>query len=76
MQFLILGGACGFEGITNEYLRHFSRYPCVHLTHLFNHCFRHEMKKKNHKLAETRQSPNIFLKFISDQPVVHNGKTI
>jgi hypothetical protein len=32
--------ACGLDGIPNECLRHLPRGPLVHLTHLFNHCFR------------------------------------
>jgi hypothetical protein len=31
--------ACGFDGISNECLRHLPRRPLVYLTHLFNHCF-------------------------------------
>jgi hypothetical protein len=75
MQSPKLGNACGFGGIPSEYLRHFSGSPFVHLTLLFNHCFRHE-RKKNHKPAETRQRPKMFTKFIFDQPLAHNGKTI
>jgi len=30
----------GTDGIPNECLRHLPRRPLVHLTHLFNHCFR------------------------------------
>jgi len=37
---LKLEKACGLDGIPNEYLRHLPRRPLVHLTHLFNHCFR------------------------------------
>jgi hypothetical protein len=32
-----LGKARGFDGIPNECVRHFSRRPHLHLTHLFNH---------------------------------------
>jgi hypothetical protein len=31
---------CGIYGIPNECLRHLPRRSLVHLTHLFNHCFR------------------------------------
>jgi hypothetical protein len=31
---------CGSDGIPNECHRHLRRRPLVHLTHLFNHCFR------------------------------------
>ncbi|PNF26942.1 hypothetical protein B7P43_G14042 [Cryptotermes secundus] len=37
---LKLKKACGIDGIPNECLRHLPRRPLVHLTHLFNHCFR------------------------------------
>ncbi|PNF15438.1 hypothetical protein B7P43_G18173, partial [Cryptotermes secundus] len=37
---LKLRKACGIDGIPNECLRHLPRRPLVHLTHLFNHCFR------------------------------------
>jgi hypothetical protein len=36
---LTLRKTCGLDGISNECLRHLSRTPLVHLTHLFNHCF-------------------------------------
>jgi uncharacterized protein YlaI len=32
--------ACGIDGIQNGCLRHLQRRPLVHLTHLFNNCFR------------------------------------
>jgi hypothetical protein len=32
--------ACGIDDIPNECLRNLPRRPLVHLTHLFNHCFR------------------------------------
>jgi hypothetical protein len=32
--------ACGLDDFQNECLRHLPRRPLVHLTHLFNHCFR------------------------------------
>jgi hypothetical protein len=35
---LKLKKACGIDGIPNECLRHLSRRPLVHLTHLINHC--------------------------------------
>jgi hypothetical protein len=34
---LKLNKACGIDGIPNECLRHLSRRPLVHLTHLINH---------------------------------------
>jgi len=37
---LKFGKACGLEDIPNECLGHLPRRPLVHLTHLFNHCFR------------------------------------
>jgi hypothetical protein len=37
---LKLKEACGIDGIPNECIRHLPRRPLVHLTHLFNHCFR------------------------------------
>jgi hypothetical protein len=37
---LKLKKACGIDGIPNECLRHLPRRPLVHLTHLFNNCFR------------------------------------
>jgi hypothetical protein len=37
---LKLRKACGIDGIPNECLSHLPRRPLVHLTHLFNHCFR------------------------------------
>jgi hypothetical protein len=37
---LKLRKACGIDGIPKDCLRHLSRSPLVHLTHLFNHCFR------------------------------------
>jgi hypothetical protein len=37
---LTLRKACGLDDIPNECLRHLSRRPLVHLTHLFNHCLR------------------------------------
>jgi hypothetical protein len=40
IESLRLRKAYGFDGIPNEYLRHLSRKPLVHLTHLFNHCMR------------------------------------
>jgi hypothetical protein len=40
IRFLKLGKGCGFDGIPNECLRHLPRRPLVHLTLLFNHCFR------------------------------------
>jgi hypothetical protein len=40
IQSLKLRKACGFDGIRNECLRHLPREPLVHLSHLFNHCFR------------------------------------
>jgi hypothetical protein len=35
-----LGKACNFYGIPHECLRHEPKRRFVHLTHLFNHCFR------------------------------------
>jgi hypothetical protein len=40
IETLKLRKACGFDGIPNECLRHLPRRTLVHLTHLFNHCFR------------------------------------
>jgi hypothetical protein len=37
---LKLGKACGLDGIPNGFFRYLPRRPLVHLTHLFNHCFR------------------------------------
>jgi hypothetical protein len=37
---LKLRKACGIDGIPNECLRHLTRRPFVHLTHLNNHCIR------------------------------------
>jgi hypothetical protein len=39
IQSLKLGKACGFDGISNEYLRHLQRH-LLYLTHLFDHCLR------------------------------------
>jgi hypothetical protein len=39
LQTLIERKSCRIDGIPNECLRHLSRWPLVHLTHLFNHCF-------------------------------------
>jgi hypothetical protein len=35
---LKLAMANGFGGISNQYLRHFPRWPIVHVTRLFSHC--------------------------------------
>jgi hypothetical protein len=40
LQHLKFGKACGLDGIPYECLRHLPRRPLVHLTGLFNHCFR------------------------------------
>jgi hypothetical protein len=40
IQYLNLGETCGLDGIPHEYLWHLPRKPLVHLTYLFNHCFR------------------------------------
>jgi hypothetical protein len=37
---LQLKEACGIDDIPNECLRHLSRRPLVHLTHLLSHCIR------------------------------------
>jgi len=44
--------ACGTGGIPNEYFRHLSRRLLVHLTHLFNHCFRLSYVSTSWKEAE------------------------
>jgi hypothetical protein len=44
--------ACGTGGIPNEYFRHLSRRLLVHLTHLFNHCFRSSNFPSSWKGAE------------------------
>jgi hypothetical protein len=38
IETLKLKKACGFDGISNDCLRHLPRRPLVHLTNLFNHC--------------------------------------
>jgi hypothetical protein len=45
-----------FGGIPNECLRHLPRRPLVHLTHLFNHCFR-----LSHFLAPWKETKIITL---------------
>jgi len=37
---LYLGKTCGLDGIPKECLRHLPKRPLIHLTHLFNQCFR------------------------------------
>jgi hypothetical protein len=37
---LKLNKACGIDGIPNEYHKHLSRRPLVHLAHSINHCIR------------------------------------
>jgi hypothetical protein len=51
--------ACGIDGIPNECLKHLSRRPLVHLTHLINHCIRMSLPhvfegSKNGSCTETR----------------------
>jgi hypothetical protein len=65
------GKACGIDGIPNECLRHLPRRPLVHITHLFNHCFRlchFPTSRKEAKIitAEARQEPKISTKFTTD----------
>jgi hypothetical protein len=40
MSSLKLRKACGIDGVQNECLRHLSKRPLVHLTHLINLCIR------------------------------------
>jgi hypothetical protein len=47
----------GIDGIPNECLRHLSRRPLVHLTHLFNHCLRLSHFPKSWKEAKVITLP-------------------
>jgi len=49
--------SCGTDGIPNECLRHLLRRPLVHLTHLFNHCFRLSYFPSSWKEAKIITSP-------------------
>jgi hypothetical protein len=53
---LKFGNACGLGGIPNECLRHLPRRSLVHLTHLFNRCFRF-----GHSLAPWKESKSTKL---------------
>jgi hypothetical protein len=62
---LKLRKSCGIDGITNECTRYLLRRPLVHLTHLFNHCFRLSHFPKSWKEAKiiTLQKPRKDPKF-------------
>jgi hypothetical protein len=62
-----LGKACSFDVIPSECLRHLPR-PLVHLTHLFNHCYR-----LCHFLASWNEAKIITLPKPSKDPKFHKN---
>jgi hypothetical protein len=77
IQSLKLRKACGINVILNECLRHLPRRPLVHLTHLFNHCFRFShspfawKEAKVITLPKPGKDPQFPKKFTCDKPPVH-----
>jgi hypothetical protein len=82
MQSLIIGEACGFDGIQNENLRRLTRRPLVHLTRIFNHCLRlgqFPAPRKEIKFI-TLPKPGKYSLFSPNlrpiRPLVHYGQII
>jgi hypothetical protein len=69
---LKLRKACGIDGIQNECLRHLPRRPLLHLTHLFNRCYRlaHFPQSWKETKIITLPNPGKYPKFPQNLPPI------